>query len=466
MKSTTNNATFTVSSDSFEVINPSTGEVLGTCPNSTEAQLESTVLAANVAFKSWSQTSDEVRVNALNKMADLIAENAEELAKLLTQEQGKPLKGLGSEFEIGGVIGWLRATAAMTIDTKVLEDSDALKAVLLRKPVGVVASITPWNWPLMIAIWHLAPAIRVGCTVVIKPANNTPLSTILMVDILNKALPSGVLSIITGHVGHMLPSHKDIHKVVFTGSTPVGKVVMKNAADTLKRLTLELGGNDAGIVLPDVDAKAIAEGLFWGAFINNGQTCAALKRLYVHEDVYDEVCEALTEVVANMPMGDGLDEKNVFGPIQNKSQFNLVAELVEDAKNSGAKILCGGEAISGKGYFYPLTLVANAVEGMRLVDEEQFGPVLPIIKYNDVEDALAQANRSDMGLGGSVWSKDVELAQSIAARIESGSVWINGHGQLSPNVPFGGIKSSGIGVEFGQEGLYEYTTTQSMHIPK
>lgn len=466
MKSTTNNAGLTANSDSFNVINPSTGEVLGTCPNSTEAQLESTVKAANVAFKSWSQTSDEVRVNALNNMADLIAENAEELAKLLTQEQGKPLKGLGSEFEIGGVIGWLRATAAMTIDTKVLEDSDALKAVLLRKPVGVVASITPWNWPLMIAIWHLAPAIRVGCTVVIKPANNTPLSTILMVDILNKALPSGVLSIITGHVGHMLPSHKDIHKVVFTGSTPVGKVVMKNAADTLKRLTLELGGNDAGIVLPDVDAKAIAEGLFWGAFINNGQTCAALKRLYVHEDVYDEVCEALTEVVANMPMGDGLDEKNVFGPIQNKSQFNLVAELVEDAKNSGAKILCGGEAISGKGYFYPLTLVANAVEGMRLVDEEQFGPVLPIIKYSNVEDALAQANRSDMGLGGSVWSNDVELAQSIAARIESGSVWINGHGQLSPNVPFGGIKSSGIGVEFGQEGLYEYTTTQSMHIPK
>ena len=456
----------TVSSDSFEVINPSTGEVLGTCPNSTEAQLESTVLAANVAFKSWSQTSDEVRVNALNKMANLIAENAEELAKLLTQEQGKPLKGLGSEFEVGAVIGWLRATAAMTVDTKILEDSDELKAVLLRKPVGVVASITPWNWPLMIAIWHLAPAIRVGCTVVIKPANNTPLSTLLMVDILNKALPNDVLSVITGHVGHMLPSHKDIHKVVFTGSTPVGKVVMKNAADTLKRLTLELGGNDAGIVLPDVDVKAIAEGLFWGAFINNGQTCAALKRLYVHEDVYDDVCEALAEVVANMPMGDGLNQNNIFGPIQNQAQFNLVAELVEDARKRGAKIICGGEAMPSKGYFYPLTLVANAVEGMRLVDEEQFGPALPIIKYRDVEDALAQANRSDMGLGGSVWSKDIELAKSIAARIESGSVWINGHGQLSPNVPFGGIKSSGIGVEFGQEGLYEYTTTQSMHIPK
>lgn len=450
----------------FNVINPSTGEVLDTCPNCTQEQLDDAVSAANLAFKSWSQTSDEVRVNALNKMADLIAENAEELAKLLTQEQGKPLKGLGSEFEIGGVIGWLRATAAMTIDTKTVEDSDTLNAVLLRKPVGVVASITPWNWPLMIAIWHLAPAIRVGCTVVIKPANNTPLSTRLMVSILNQALPKGVLSVITGHIGHQLSSHSGIHKVVFTGSTPVGKTVMKNASETLKRLTLELGGNDAGIVLPDVDVKAVAEGIFWGAFINNGQTCAALKRLYVHEDVYDEVCDALTDVVANMPMGDGLDENNLFGPIQNKSQFKLVNELVEDSKNNGAKILCGGEAPSGKGYFYPLTLVANAVDGMRIVDEEQFGPVLPIIKYKNIEDAITQANNSEFGLGGSVWSKDIELAKSIAARIESGSVWINGHGQLSPNVPFGGIKSSGIGVEFGQEGLHEYTTTQSMHIPK
>jgi len=450
----------------FDVINPSTGKLLNTCPNSTEEQLESAVSAANVAFKSWSQTSDQVRVDALNKMADLVAENADELAKILTQEQGKPLKGVGSEFEVEAVIGWLRATAAMTIETKVLEDGDERQALLFRKPVGVVASITPWNWPLMIAIWHLAPAIRVGCTVVIKPANNTPLSTLLMVDILNKALPSGVLSVITGHVGHQLTSHQGIHKVVFTGSTPVGKVVMKNAADSLKRLTLELGGNDAGIVLPDVDAKEIAEGLFWGAFINNGQTCAALKRLYVHEDVYEQVCEALTEIATNMPMGDGMDENNVFGPIQNKSQFNLVAELVEDAKNSGASILCGGEAMPGNGYFYPLTLIANAVEGMRIVDEEQFGPALPIIKYSDIEDAIAQANRSDMGLGGSVWSKDVEQAKSIAARIESGSVWINGHGQLLPHVPFGGVKSSGIGVEFGQEGLHEYTTMQSMHIFK
>lgn len=450
----------------FDVINPSTGEVFDVCPNNTEEQLESAVTAANVAFKSWSKTSDQVRVDALNNMADLIGENAQELARLLTVEQGKPLKGLGSEFEIEACIGWLRATAEMKVENKVLEDSDEREAVLIRKPVGVVASITPWNWPLMIAIWHIAPAIRVGCTVVIKPANNTPLSTLLLVKILNNALPEGVLSVITGNVGHKLTSHPNIQKVVFTGSTRVGKVVMKNAADSLKKLTLELGGNDAGIVLPDVNVNEIAEGLFWGAFINNGQTCAALKRLYVHEDIYEQVCDALTKIVENMPMGDGLDENNIFGPIQNKAQLDIVSALVEDAKDAGARILCGGSPKAEKGFFYPLTLVADAVDGMRLVDEEQFGPALPIIKYRNIEEALTSANRLNVGLGGSVWSKDIEKAKKIAAQIESGSVWINGHGQVLPHVPFGGVKSSGIGVEFGLEGLYEYTTTQSMHIPK
>ncbi len=455
-----------MNSTTFDVINPSTGEVFDTCPNTSQEQLEKTVLEANEAFKLWSKTSDAVRVNALNKMADLLEVHTQELAKLLTLEQGKPLKGLGSEFEIEACVSWLRATGGMKIEDKVLEDSDERKAILFRKPVGVVASITPWNWPLMIAIWHIAPAIRVGCTAVIKPANLTPLSTVLMVSILNKVLPKGVLSVITGHVGHQLPSHPQIQKVVFTGSTPVGKLVMKNASDSLKKLTLELGGNDAGIVLPDVNVQAIAEGLFWGAFINGGQTCAALKRLYVHEDVYDEVCEALIKIATNMPMGDGLDENNIFGPVQNKGQFDLVSELVEDAKKSGARILCGGEAATGNGYFYPLTLVADAADGMRIVDEEQFGPALPIIKYSNVDDAIKSANKSDFGLGGSVWSKDIDKATEIAAQIESGSVWINGHGQVLPHIPFGGVKSSGIGVEFGIEGLHEYTTTQSMHIPK
>jgi len=450
----------------IEVINPATEELVGVCPECTDEHLQAAVSAANEAFKIWSKTSDDIRVKALHTMADLVEANAEELAHLLTKEQGKPLKGMGSEFEIQGCVAWLRATASMSLPVKTLEDSEERTALLFRKPVGVVASITPWNWPLMIAIWHLAPAIRVGCTVVIKPAPSTPLSTLRLVEILNESLPDGVLNVITGSIGHNLPSHPGIDKVVFTGSTPVGKQVMANASDGLKRLTLELGGNDAGIVLPDANIAEISEGLFWGGFINAGQTCAALKRLYVHESQYDEVCNALTEIAVNMPMGNGLDENNIFGPVQNKKQFDFISELVEDARENGAKVLCGGKPIDGKGFFYPLTILADAKDGMRIVDEEQFGPVLPIIKYTDIDDAIARANASDMGLGGSVWSSNIEKAREIAVQIESGTVWINGHGQVLPHVPFGGVKSSGIGVEFGIEGLEEYTTTQSMHIPK
>jgi acyl-CoA reductase-like NAD-dependent aldehyde dehydrogenase len=459
-KNITNNAFY------FDVINPATGDVFDTCPDCTEEQLDNAVLAANQAFASWSVTSDEVRSNTLIKMADLIEENSKALAKLLTLEQGKPIKGLGAEFKVQVARDWLRANAAMSLENKVIEDSDERPATLIRKPVGVVASITPWNWPLMIAIWHIAPAIRVGCTVVLKPANNTPLSTLLMVDILNKALPTGVLNVITGDVGHKLTSHSGIHKVIFTGSTPVGKTIMKNAANSLKRLTLELGGNDAAIVLPDVNVAEIAEGLFWGAFVNNGQTCLAIKRLFVHDDMYDEMCDALSQIATSMPMGDGLDEQNIFGPIQNENQYNRIIELVEDATNHGARIVCGGAPKKGKGYFYPLTIVANATEGMRLVDEEQFGPVLPIIKYSDIDQVIASANRCDMGLGGSVWAKDKEQARAIAVQLECGSVWINGHGQIMPHIPFGGIKQSGMGVEFGEEGLLEYTTSQAMHFPK
>lgn len=450
----------------IEVINPATEEVVGQCADCTSEQLDQAVSAAREAFKSWSKSSGQTRSNALNAMADLLEANADELARLLTQEQGKPLKGLGSEFEVQGCIGWLRANAAMSLPVKTVEDGDERQALLIRKPVGVVASITPWNWPLMIAIWNLAPAIRVGCSVVLKPASNTALSTLRMVEILNEALPAGVLNVVAGDVGHQLPNHPGIDKVAFTGSTPVGRKVMANAADGLKCLTLELGGNDAGIVLPDSKIEEIAEGLFWGAFINNGQTCAALKRLYVHESQYDKVCEALTEIATNMPMGNGLDESNIFGPVQNKKQFNFVADLVEDARERGGRVLCGGKPIDGKGFFYPLTLLADVTDGMRIVDEEQFGPVLPIIKYSDLDDVIERANASEYGLGGSVWSSDIEKAKEIAAQIESGTVWINSHGQVSPLIPFGGVKNSGIGVEHGDEGLMEYTTNQSMVIPK
>ncbi|MEM6936229.1 MAG: aldehyde dehydrogenase family protein, partial [Pseudomonadota bacterium] len=317
---------------------------------------------------------------------------------------------------------------------------------------------TPWNWPLMIAIWHVIPAIRTGNTVVIKPSPFTPLSTLKMIELISEAVPPGVLNCVAGgnELGAEITQHTDIGKVVFTGSIATGKKVMASASETLKAITLELGGNDPGIVLPDVDPKAMAEGIFWGSFINSGQTCGALKRLYVHDSIYEETCQALTDFAANVPMGDGMDENNVLGPLQNEMQFNKVKELVEDAKAQGARILCGGEP-TGQGYFYPITLVADIKDGTRLVDEEQFGPVLPIIRYSDLNDAIASANGLEFGLDASVWSTDAEAAANVAAQLEAGTIFINKHAEIAPHVPFGGIKCSGLGVEFGEEGLEAYT---------
>ncbi|MBL4612284.1 MAG: aldehyde dehydrogenase family protein, partial [Emcibacter sp.] len=396
----------------------------------------------------------------------LLEDNADELSKLLTEEQGKPLNGLGSRFELGGCQAWTHFTADLELPMEVIQDNEEGRVELHRKPLGVVGSITPWNFPLMIAIWHVIPAIRSGNTVVIKPSPFTPLSTLRMIEMIGGILPKGVLNIVSGKddLGQMMSEHKDIQKIVFTGSCATGGKIMASAAPTLKRLTLELGGNDAGIVLPDVDASAIAEGLFWGAFINGGQTCAALKRLYVHEDVYDDVCTALTEFAKNIPMGNGLDENMILGPVQNEMQYNKVKNLVDDAVANGARVLLGANPESGPGYFYPTTLLADVSDGTRIVDEEQFGPALPIIKYSNIDDVIALANASDNGLGGSIWSNDIALAKSLANRLECGSVWINKHGMIQPNVPFGGVKSSGIGVEFGVDGLKEYTTIQAVFV--
>ena len=397
-------------------------------------------------------------------MRRTIEENSEELAHLLTLEQGKPLNGLGSRFEIGGAVAWTRHTSELSLPPEVLQDGPEGRVELHRKPIGVVGSITPWNWPVMIACWHIIPAIRAGNTVVIKPSPLTPLSTIRLVELMNEKLPPGVVNVVTGEneIGALMSAHPGIAKVTFTGSTATGRKIMQSAATTLKRLTLELGGNDAGIVLPDADPKAIAEGLFWGAFINGGQTCAALKRLYVHDSIYDDVCRELTAYATKVVVGDGLLEDSTLGPIQNRRQFDIVSAFVEEARQSGGRVLIGGDPKGGPGYFYPVTLVADVDHGCRLVDEEQFGPALPIIRYHDVEEAIAKANASSMGLGGSVWGSDLEAAKRIAGRIEAGSVWINKHGAIQPNAPFGGVKQSGFGVEFGVDGLKEFTTVQTV----
>uniref|UniRef100_A6W015 Aldehyde dehydrogenase n=1 Tax=Marinomonas sp. (strain MWYL1) TaxID=400668 RepID=A6W015_MARMS len=447
---------------SFNVLNPSTGQIIGQTANMGNEELNIAVESAKSAFPHWSSLTDGELKERCLAITKKIEDHSEELAKLITLEQGKPLNGLGSRWEVGAAVAWAGHTSNLSIPVKILQDNTDGKVELHRKPLGVIGSITPWNFPILIAIWHVIPALRTGNTVVIKPSPNTPLSTIRLIEIMQEVLPPGVINVVTGddqefNLGAAMSAHPDIRKIVFTGSCATGIKVMKTAADSMKRLTLELGGNDAGIVLPDVDPNAIAEGLFWGAFINNGQTCAAMKRLYVHESVYDAVCESLVEFAKKIPVGDGMNESSILGPIQNKAQFDKVSRLISEAKQQG-KVLLGGEP--GKSLFYPPTIISDLKNGDSLVDEEQFGPVLPIVKYSNIDEAIRLANDSPNGLGGSIWSSNIETAKSIANQLECGSVWINKHGAIQPNAPFGGVKSSGIGVEFSDEGLMEYTDIQ------
>jgi acyl-CoA reductase-like NAD-dependent aldehyde dehydrogenase len=354
------------------------------------------------------------------------------------------------------------------LEPQVLVDDETTHAELVYKAAGVVGAISPWNWPLMISIWQIGPSLRMGNTVVLKPSGNTPLSVLAMVSVMNDVLPADVLIAVSGRgeTGSRLASHPDVAKVMFTGSTETGRKIIEASAGNLARLTLELGGNDAGIVLPGTDPQAIAQDLFWGAFINTGQTCAAMKRLYVHDSIYEETVQALAEIAKNTPMGPGLDEGNVLGPLQNKDQFDIVSRLVDDAREHGGRVVAGGAPAADLGeLFYQATIVADVTDGTAVVDEEQFGPVLPVIRYTDVDDAFARANAADVGLGASVWSSDVDAARDAAQRMQSGTVWINSHGGLHPMVPFGGIKSSGYGMEFGVEGLKSVAVPQVVSGP-
>jgi acyl-CoA reductase-like NAD-dependent aldehyde dehydrogenase len=446
-----------------EIKDPATGEVIGRHTFGRAVDVTAAVDRAAAAQPAWAALTDEERVGYLNRAADNIEAHAEELAYAIVREQGKTISGIGARYEIEGCVGWLRATAAIPLPKEVLVDDGASYAEMHYRPIGVVGAITPWNWPLIIATWQIAPSLRMGNTVVQKPSEYTTLCALAFVEVLNEVLPEGVLTAVTGagDVGDALVRDKRIGKVMFTGSVKTGMKVVQASAGNLSRLTLELGGNDAGIVLPDVDPEKIAEGVFWGAFINNGQTCAALKRLYVPDAIYDKVIDSLAAFTAKMPTGAGLDESNALGPLQNQMQWNIVNRLVEDAKQRGARVVMGGDPDpSQPGFFYPKTLIADIDNDAALVQEEQFGPALPIIRYTDLEQAIEWANGVDVGLGASVWSTDRDKAKEIAARLEAGTVWINGHGGIHPMIPFGGAKHSGYGLEFGVEGLKSVSVPQ------
>lgn len=454
---------------SFKVLNPADENVVAEAPLGTVELLDQAVVAARAAFPAWAAQSPALRAAKLLEIADLIEKHQVELAELITSEQGKTQSGpAANSVEVGGAVAWTRVTASLNLPEETIQDDAQGKILVRRKPIGVVGSITPWNWPMVIAVWHIMPAIRIGCTVVIKPSPYTPLSTLRLVELMNTVLPPGVINVVTGDgaVGDRMSAHPGIDKIVFTGSTNTGKRIMVGAAAAanLKRLTLELGGNDAGIILPGTNIDPLLEKLFWGCFLNAGQTCAALKRMFVHSSQYEEVVRKFADYVAKVPQGNGRDKKNLIGPLTNKMQLDKVAAYVDEARSRGARILTGGVRPSGPGFFYPLTVVADATDDMLIVKEEQFGTAVPILKYETVDEAVARANSLDVGLGGSVWGNDSQVAADVASRLECGTAWVNQHAGLNPMAPFGGVKCSGIGVEFNIDGLKEFTTIQVLNV--
>jgi len=453
------------SASTLDVINPATGRTLTAAPRADRAQLDQAVAAAKTAFPIWSATPLRQRAALLVQLAEALEAEQGALALLLTQEQGKPLPQ--ALWEIDWAIGTIRYFATLDLPTEVLKEDATQKVVRQHKSLGVVAAITPWNFPVALLINKVAPALLAGNTVVAKPAPTTPLTTLRFGELCARVLPAGVVNVIVDQndLGTALTSHPDVAKVAFTGSTATGKKVMASAAGTLKRLTLELGGNDAAIVLRDVDPKDVAPQLYAAAMFNAGQTCIAIKRLYVHDSIYDAVCDELGRLTRETVVGDGLEQRTQMGPIQNLAQFEKVKGFLEDARQNG-KIVAGGGVLEREGYFVQPTIVRDIPDNARLVREEQFGPVLPVLRYSDIDEVIARANDTEFGLGGSVWSSDRDRAFGVATRFNAGTVWVNKHLDLGPDTPYAGAKQSGIGTELGREGLEEFTQATIINVAK
>ena len=457
-----------VTKNTQPVYNPATRAVFAEVPDASKELLDDTVRAARQALEPWRNTPVSQRQSAMEGFADLLEAHSEELMTLLTREQGKPRAG--AEFEVLGSVAWIRAIATQSLPDELVEETDERRVITRFTPVGVVGAIVPWNFPILLSIWKIAPALMAGCTLVLKPSPYTPLCDLKMVELAQQAFPPGVLSAVSGgdDLGRWITSHPGINKVAFTGSTETGRHVMRSAADTIKRVTLELGGNDPAIVLPDVDAKAIAPELFWAAFQNNAQFCNVSKRLYIHEDVYDEVRDALVEFIkANIKVGDGTLEDTDLGPIQNSMQYGKVKDYFADCHANGYKFALGGKIDeNAKGWFVPVSLVDNPPENSRIVQEEPFGPILPLLKWSDEDDVIARANDTIYGLGATVWGKDLNAVERIGSQLEAGTVWLNEVHQYSPFQAFGGHKQSGLGCENSLHGLMEYTNWQTTTLKK
>lgn len=446
----------------FDVLNPATEEVIGRAPDASREDLDAAVAAARAAFPAWASTSLEKRREHVTAVADALIDRIDPLMRLLTREQGKPLAD--SEAEIRRAAFWLKGLCQLDLPVTVNEDSPGRYSETRRVPLGVTGAIAPWNFPVVLAAFKIGPALLAGNTIVLKPSPFTPLTTLRLGEIVRDLLPPGVLNILSGgdQLGPWITAHPGIDKISFTGSTATGKKVMQSAASTLKRVTLELGGNDPAIVMPDADVESIAEPLFWSAFRNSGQVCIATKRLYIHKDVYRPLADALIRYAKTVPVGDGSLEGTRLGPINNRPQYERVAALIDEARSDGLKFLAGGELPNRPGYFIPVTIIDNPPENSPIVQSEQFGPVLPLLQFEDYDDVVARANATDYGLGATIWGRDERKAALVAQRILSGTVWFNQAASHLPTESFGGMKQSGLGVEGGVEGLLEYTNARTI----
>jgi len=451
---------------SVDVINPATGKVFARAPAANADILDRAVAAARSAFSDWRALPIEERRRYLLQLADEIDRNAAGMGALFTREQGRPLAQATREIATGA--RWLREVATQNVPIDVVEDSAARRVEVHYVSLGVVAAIVPWNFPFLLSIWKIAPALLTGNTVVLKPSPYTPLCALKLGELARGILPPGVLNVLSGDdtLGPLMSSHPGFAKITFTGSTATGKRVMAAAAKDLKRITLELGGNDAAIVLADADPGTVAEAMFASAFFNTAQVCIATKRLYVHADIYDAVRDRLHALARAAVVGDGSLEGVTHGPVQNLAQYRRVNTMIADAEASGLTLLRGSSVPEGAGYFIPLTLVDNPPDDAAVVREEAFGPILPLLRFRDLEDVIARTNDSEYGLAASVWSRDVASALAVAQRLDTGSIWINQNRQVAAHVPFAGFKQSGFGVENGREGLLEFTQRKAIYIPK
>jgi len=466
------------SGKTIAVYDPATGEEIASVPDGDAADIDRAVISAARTFRSaaWRTMPPAARERILLRLADLIEANGEELARLETRNNGK-LLAYSRMFEVGGSAQWLRymagwATkiAGTTLDLSLpLPPGIRSSASTRRIPVGVVGAIIPWNFPLMMAIWKIAPALACGNTVVLKPAEETPLTALRLAELaLEAGLPPGALNVVTGRgetAGAALVAHPAVNKIAFTGSTEVGRLIGATCGQSLKPVSLELGGKSPVVVLEDCDPVVAAQGAASAIFFNHGQVCTAGSRLYVHQHIYDNVLGRLSAIADNIVLGSGLDEWAQMGPLVSRRHQQRVQSLIQSGIDDGAELLCGNGPTPSGGYFVRPTVFANHDnQPIRLLKEEVFGPVLVAMPFSDLAEVISDANDSAYGLGASIWTNELGAALSMIDSIEAGTVWINTHNMVDPNLPFGGFKSSGIGREHGAAAIDAYTTTKSVCI--